>query len=271
MKKKFLTGLLSLFMLFGLLSPVGAQASNEIEEGLIPALSDAFSADENVLNNHLLKMGFNDSEISDIPVDMKREISSKDGKKAASQKLDTTITVTDENGNEIIDRNSASVVMAANIKPTLSGYAVYSGTSNNGKELIYEVYSTYRWNGTPDYFYTDNLGMAWQSNATPTGTPNGQHTIGGNTYSNKVDREEVSGTAWLVDLRMGGSNTVQSGWGRQQLRYPASQDGMNTAIAVGYSHRWLPAWTTNVSLSFGYVGFSGNGKTDYSGRFNFVI
>ncbi|WP_068502561.1 hypothetical protein [Paenibacillus kribbensis] len=269
-KKNVISGLLSLFMFFSLLTSVGAQASNEIDQGIIPALSDASSVSESALDEHLQEMGFDTTEISTLPIDMKRDISSKDGKKVAAQELDTTVTITDEEGNTVTDR-AAINQLAASSTPNISGYAVYSGTSNNGRERIYQVYATYRWASSPFNFYTDNLAMAWQSNATPTGTPNGQHSVGGNTYSNPVDKEEVSGTAWLVDIKAGGNTTVQSGWGRQELRYATSSQGINTAIAVGYSHRTLPTFTTDISLSYGVVSFSGNGKADYYGRFNFTI
>ncbi|MFB5673827.1 hypothetical protein ACE3NQ_24065 [Paenibacillus terreus] len=270
-KKSFFTGLLSLFMLFGLLTPVSAETNSEVEEGLIPALPDAFISSESVLDAHLQEMGFSTTDLSNMPIDMKKEISSKDGKKVAAQELDTVVTVTDEEGNTVTDIS----VTAADATPTLSGYAVYSGTSNNGRELIYQVYATYNWNSSPFNFYTDNLAMAWQANATPTGTPGGQHSVDGgsgiSTYVNHVDKEEVAGTSYKVDMKAGGTYTKQYGWGRQELRYPATADGTSTAIAVGYSHRILPGFTTGISLSFGYVGFSGNGKVDYTGRFTFVI
>ncbi|WP_340027874.1 hypothetical protein MHB71_23895 [Paenibacillus sp. FSL H7-0940] len=276
-KKTLVSGLLSLFMFFSLLTSVGAQASNEVDEAVIPALSDAFSADESTINNHLEKMGFNSTEIFNLPIDMKRDISSKDGKKVASQDVDLTINATDEQGKSVNKQALAEQVRAAASGPTVSGYAVYGGTSNNGKERIYQVYATYKWSSSPFNFYTDNLAMAWQSNATPTGSPNGQHTVYNTngvkvgSYSSKVSKEEVSGTAWLVDIKAGGSYNVQDGWGRQELRYPTSSQGISTAIAVGYSHRTLPGFTTGVGLSFGYVSFTGTGKVDYTGRFNFTI
>ncbi|ALS09925.1 hypothetical protein ABE82_26265 (plasmid) [Paenibacillus peoriae] len=269
-KKSVFSGLLSLFMFFSLLTSVGAQASNEVDQGIIPALSDASSVNESTLDEHLQEMGFETTEISTLPIEMKRDISSKDGKKVAAQEVDTTVTITDEEGNTVTDQ-AATNQLAASATPTISGYAVYSGTSNNGRERIYQVYATYRWASSPLNFYTDNLAMAWQSNATPTGTPNGQHTVDGNTYSSPVDKEEVSGTAWFVDIKAGGSSTVQSGWGRQELRYATSSQGINTAIAVGYSHRNLPGNDTEVNLGFGVVSFGGIGKTDYTGRFNFTI
>ncbi|SLK17352.1 MULTISPECIES: hypothetical protein [unclassified Paenibacillus] len=272
MKKSIVSGFLSLFMFFGLMSSVGAQSSNEINEGIVPALTEAVTASEDTIDNHLKEMGFFTNEISTMSIDMKREIASNDGKKVAAQELNTLVTVTDESGETTVGVASTNQLKAAaSATPTISGYAVYGGTSNNGKERIYQVYATYRWSSSPFNFYTDYLAMAWQANATPTGTPNGQHSVLGSTAPNKVDKEEVSGTSWKVDIKAGGDTTVQEGWGRQELRYPTTSQGISTAIAVGYSHRTLPGFTTGVSLSFGVVSFSGTGKVDYTGRFTFTI
>ena len=119
-------------------------------------MSDASSVSESALDEHLQEMGFDTTEISTLPIDMKRDISSKDGKKVAAQELDTTVTVTDEEGNTVTDR-AAINQLAASSNPNISGYAVYSGTSNNGRERIYQVYATYRWASSPFNFYTDNL------------------------------------------------------------------------------------------------------------------
>lgn len=83
-------------MFFSLLTSVGAQASNEVDQGIIPALSDASSVSESTLDEHLQEMGFDTTEISTLAIEMKRDISSKDGKKVAAQELATTVTITDE-------------------------------------------------------------------------------------------------------------------------------------------------------------------------------
>ncbi|MDO3410035.1 hypothetical protein QWJ34_09710 [Saccharibacillus sp. CPCC 101409] len=271
-KKNVLSVMLSLLMVFTFLSSASAEVVEDPKEDLISALPDSTYANEVELDNQLKEMGFNSEEISGMPIDLKREISSKKGKKAILQKIDS-IDLNQNKGNELNPDQFGITGLVPT--PILSGYAVYSGTSNNGKESIYQVYATYYWDGNPEVYLTDTLAMAWKEAAVPTGTANGQHTlvdsIGSRSYSSPVQTQKVSGTAWNVDIKYAGVSGVQSGWGRQELRYLTSLRGTTTAIEVGYSHRTVPAFVTAVSLNFGYISFSGVGQFSYGNRFTFIL
>lgn len=158
-------------------------------------------------------------------------------------------------------------IQSGNFTFSLWGWAVKIGSTD--KENRYSVYVEYKWDGSPMNFYTDKLAMAWQSNATPFGDPSGRHFVDGKPYTNTIDKKLVSGDSWNVDMKAGGSGTIQEGYGYQELRAPLTAAGTSAAVQVGYVHRLAPG-SSGVILAYGLISFTGSLQTEYNDRFNFT-
>lgn len=263
MKRVFLVAVAVLMFIFS--QGFVAASSNVDGNELISPLAKNSLTDAKKVDNHLIKMGFTADELKRMPETMKADIASSGGKKIAASKIDTTAVYVDEHGNR------SPVITLANDDDGLQlwGWVVKIGSTST--ENKYAAYVEYEWPTGPFWHYTDTVAMAWQSRATPYGDPLSQHNWrpsgSHHVYNNAIDKQQVEGNAWKVDIIGGGS--PQDGWGRQELRVGKSYEGQTGAIEIGYVHRLAPG-TATVTISYGALSFSGTLQTEYNGRFNFT-
>ncbi|BFH17393.1 hypothetical protein WJ0W_002189 [Paenibacillus melissococcoides] len=245
-------------------------ASAHSSEELVPPLLNALQQSEDEVNNHLIKMGFNDNEVEKLPLEMKQDIVSKGGVKKEVIKTDSKVIHKDQNGNELTVTPFYSDSMFE-----LTGYAVKTASYTTENE--YDIYVNYTWKKQPLAVFTDTVAISWQSQGTPiAGTAYSRHTLAcyhGGAHTTHLTNEmnnssNLSGTGWDVDLIYLSDDDWQYGYGKQTIRVGKSYEGTTGAFQVGYAHRNLPG---TVSISFGpaSIDFGGFSEEVFD-RYNFT-
>lgn len=253
--------------------PVVSANPNE-SQNFIEPLTGAESENPEVIDSHLKRMGFSDEELAKIPAGMKVDIASKGGKKILYKELDPEVVTYDEDGNKIVlEQSDIDIAQATDGDLTINAWAVSHG-SVSSTENSYTLYANYIWAKTPLNRYTDVIAMAWQSKAVPYGAPEGMHywywspNQPPHEFINEVDLQQIEGNSWKIDIIS--TSSPQDGWVSQTIRVPKTEAGTTGAIAIGYSHRFVPS-LPGVSISWGSVSFDPSSfQTDLYDRVNFT-
>ncbi|WP_128894501.1 hypothetical protein [Longirhabdus pacifica] len=275
--------LMTIFSLF-LITPV--LASDENNDNLVFPFLNLENATEEMIDDYLIKMGFEKKEIEVMSTQLKADIAKKGGKKVELSKTSSEVVTYDQFGRKM-DYNSSlsstpSVFNSSSSSSSdifsLWAYVSKNEDESNSSENSYSVWVYYKWSESPFNFYTDKLAVAWQSKAGPYGDPSGF----GNTqlvldccehppesWDLPVDKQELEGTSWKVDVKAGGPDVEQWGQGYMEIRVPTKYEGTTGALEVGYAHRLGPGSIT-VTLNYGDVSFTPVLTEVYEDRYNFT-
>lgn len=261
---------------------------DERESRIIAPLDNAENLTEDMLDKHLLLMGFNEDEISRMSVDVKTDIASNGGVKIeSSDDFKLSRMIVDEKGNtmEITDQDSLSLFADWGDNDfELAPVVLYNGYTSDKKNYLITLYLDYYWEHQPVFAYTDKLAMGWQYVATAVGPPESKHyhyPKGKNTTPyyvyNNAFTDHNYGNEWAVDVQLGGSygSSYQFGYAKQQISVPASVVGTNATFEAWYAHKTgLPIGSIDISITIGgFVGIGGSVPLvtwlEYGGRVHF--
>ncbi|WP_128894500.1 hypothetical protein [Longirhabdus pacifica] len=273
--------LMTIFSLF-LITPV--LASDENNDNLVFPFLNLENATEEMIDDYLIRMGFEKKEIEVMSTQLKADIAKRGGKKVELTKISSEIATYDEFGRKM-DYNSTlsstpSVFNTSSSSSsdnfTLWAYVSKNEDESNSSENSYSVWVYYKWSSTPLNYYTDKLALAWQNKATPYGDPGGfgakgtkfgDQLIDVENWDLPVDKEQMQGNSWKVDVK-GSLVLEQWGQGYQEIRVPTEYEDTTGSIQVGYGHKILPG---SVSVTIGYASISfGSGTISYNDVYNFT-
>ncbi|KHL93135.1 hypothetical protein QW71_25095 [Paenibacillus sp. IHB B 3415] len=250
--------------------PVFASDNVVAEPEYIAPLENTDTLSESELNDYLGQMGFTTEETSFISLALKKQIVSDGGIKIKAEKLNPVKTIIDEEG-KVVSSNQFSTRSVQEGNFSLYGFAT-KNSSPNSSENSYNIYAQYNWAKAPTFCFTDTLGMAWQSQATPYGAPYSVHNWRSDPqlfqYTNKIQKQENDGDAVEINIISTGDQS-QDGYLKQEIRVAKSYAGQTGSVALGYAHKLIPGAALAI-LNFFSVDFSGAAIEDFTDRFNFT-
>ncbi|WP_028544422.1 hypothetical protein [Paenibacillus taiwanensis] len=216
------------------------------------------------LDRIMKEMNSSEEEIKAYPIELKQQIVAKGGVKVKTStkakhyynSLDgIRHLVSDSNKDEILllqEKDRATIRQKDKTNAPLgssktdgiwSGYIniYYLGKNPANTEFIYDLYTTYRWDGYPNFFIIDSVANTWDagiSSASSLGANNYQVDATSNfIHESFIDIvRKPGGTKGDLDLAYAKSNY---GYLRDQLRVPVSYSETTKQVASSYVHPWV--------------------------------
>ncbi|WP_110933534.1 hypothetical protein [Paenibacillus bouchesdurhonensis] len=238
------------------------------ENDLIAPLEDAFSKNNQEVDQYLKMMGFTEDELAPLSTKLKKEIASNGGIKIKVEQLDPEERIIDKDGNDITN-SRISIQDYNDSKFSLYGLAIKtaSGTTEN----TYDIYAQYVWKSRPNFAFTDTLAMSWQSQVTPFGSPYSVHNWRNDPfthqYTNSIQNQQNEGNSVLIDLLA--VDSQQDGYIKQTVKVSKSYQGTTGSVSLGYAHKIIPGIVSTI-LNYFSISFSGSGYQEFTDRFNFT-
>ncbi|RTE09622.1 hypothetical protein [Paenibacillus whitsoniae] len=242
------------------------------KDGRVDPVSNATNLTEGQADKILREMNVQNSDLKDMPLDFKQTLVSRGGVKV-EVKSEMTETYRDREGNKHIvtpeNKEEIDAIRAKDKKNLKSKQEVatlsmgsasdgifsataqlfYLGTTSNGAEYKYDYYTTYNWNGVPNFYFEDSVAQAWQSHTTRVAT-NGAHNYKPfcNNYNsfqqfpydpNNDIKLSVGGSQSKFDLY--GSGCQQYGALHDEVRIPVGNNGQTGTFVSSYAHPYAGA------------------------------
>lgn len=235
---------------------------------------------EEDVNSILKEKGFSDEETDSLSKETKEKIAENDGEKAeySIEKTDQYYNSLDGNRYKVTEENKEKIdsirqrdleKMNMN-KPTTFSTSPHIGNDSDGKwsaetvvikkgttskEYKYSVATDWFWSKTPNAYFTDTIGTAWETDWTGIGGTESSHGTAVGIYGDgprPVDisqsvklKQEIYGLKADFDL---GTWDSQTGGFIQDVVVPKRLYGETTSMVTTYAHPYSPG---KVSLDIG--------------------
>lgn len=194
------------------------------------------------LAHQLEGKGFSETELEEMPEEMKEDILKSGGTKVETHTFEPMhIKKIVGKGKEARKWKGHSTV-------------VFIGLTNKSREYAYHIYNYYKWIDFPSFAFRDILVISWEKPFSPVGNDS-IHRIG--EYGGSVkgsENETFVYTKWNFDLK--GNYKKQGGYAKQYLRIPKDQKGKRRNIGAGYYHSLTPLGTQVTVSAIGMISWT---------------
>ncbi|NEW04777.1 hypothetical protein GK047_01925 [Paenibacillus sp. SYP-B3998] len=241
------------------------------KDGRIVPIPNVSKLTEVQVDKILREMNVQNSDLKDFPLEFKQNLVSRGGVKVELNSEKKQIyrdregnqhIVTPENKEDIdrIRKNDeknlkldrpVSVLSMGSVSDGIfsaKAYLFYLGTTTNGAEYKYDYYTSYNWNGPPNFNYEDSVGQAWQSHTTRV-TTNGAHNYQNNCLNPSTQQIPYDPND-DIKLSIGGSQSkfelygsVCKQWGalHDEVRIPVGNKSQTGTFISSYAHPYSSA------------------------------
>ncbi|WP_170007034.1 hypothetical protein [Bacillus fonticola] len=218
---------------------------------------------EKRLDKILTKMGFEEEEVSDMPLGLKRLIVEKGGIKVKTKKekpeKDEGIASIASAYSDTSDYEINDEIDGGHLK----GRTYVTRGASTSTEYRYNFFNDFEWTEMPDNNYEDLFGWGVDNRGTVVEGNNGQRV----TYRYGVDQtgtaelQKVIGAnnvKWSMNTLRWASGYDYEGYGYQEVRYAKRDSGLTGSIYGVYGHETSSGsgGTAAISVNIGFVGLS---------------